>query len=56
MNLYLIDVAAGPIIIITAIILLVCAGLMVGLIYLAYVFIKRIKKEEDKNITENEED
>ena len=56
MSLFLLDVAAGPVIIVAAIILLVIAGLMIGLIYLAIRFIKKIKKEEDKKLIDNNKD
>jgi hypothetical protein len=54
MSLFLLDVAAGPVIIVAAIILLVIAGLMIGLVYLAVRFIKKIKKEEDKKLNDND--
>lgn len=53
MSLFLLDVAAGPVIIIAGIILLALAGLMIGLIVLAVRFIKKIKKEEDRKRANN---
>lgn len=53
MVLFLLDVAAGPVLIVAAIILLLVAGLMVGLIYFAFKFIKKIKEEEDKKHIDN---
>ena len=49
MSLYLLDVAAGPVIIAAIIILLVVLAIVIGLIYFAVVFIRKIKKEEDSN-------
>ncbi len=56
MSLFFLDVAAGPVIIVAAIILLLIAGLMIGLVILAIRFIKKIKKEEDRKLTDNNKD
>lgn len=57
MSLFLLDVASGPIIIIALIVVIIVIGSVIGLISVAIIFIKRIKKEEDeKFFNEHKED
>ena len=56
MGLFLLDVVAGPIIIVGLIILLIIIGVIIGLIYLAVLLIRKIKRDEDEKFLNKEKD